>query len=127
MDELEFHFIRASGPGGQNVNKVASAVQLRYNVRNSELPAAVKQRLYKLAGKKISQDGVLTLESSRLRTQLQNRQDVIDRFIQLVRSAAQKPKPRKKTAPSAEAKRKRLEAKRHRSKLKESRRKVSPD
>lgn len=106
------------------MNKVATAVQLRFDIDHSDLPPGVRARLKKLAGKRVNQDGILLIESMRFRTQGQNRQDAIDRFAQLVRSAAQKPKQRKKTRPSPDTIRRRLEAKRRRSKLKEQRRSI---
>jgi len=110
--ELQFNFIRAAGPGGQNVNKVATAVQMRFDITNSSLASDIKGRLIQLAGKRVNADGVLMLEAKRFRTQEQNRADAILRFIELVRKALVKPKPRKKTKPSAASKEKRLKAKR---------------
>jgi len=110
--ELQFDFIRAAGPGGQNVNKVATAVQMRFDITNSSLASDIKGRLIQLAGKRVNADGVLMLEAKRFRTQEQNRADAILRFIELVRKALVKPKPRKKTKPSAASKEKRLKAKR---------------
>ena len=99
--EIKEHFIRASGPGGQNVNKVATAVQLRFNVAGSlSLPHDVRERLVRLAGRRITEEGILIIEARRFRTQEQNRQDAVDRLIQLVKKAAQRPKTRRKTRPS---------------------------
>ena len=109
--ELQFDFIRAAGPGGQNVNKVATAVQMRFDIANSSLASDIKGRLIHLAGKRVNADGVLMLEAKRFRTQEQNRTDAILRFTELVRKALIKPKPRKKTKPSAASKEKRLKAK----------------
>src|SRR5512145_1420050 len=96
--ELQYEFIRSSGPGGQNVNKVATAVQLRFDVINSpSLPEDVKARLVTLAGSRLTGDGVLIIEARQYRTQDQNRADALLRLIDLLRQAAQKPKPRKKT------------------------------
>lgn len=112
--ELQIDFIRASGPGGQNVNKVATAVQLRFDVRSSSLPEEVKERLLKVAGKRITSEGVLLIEAKRFRTQEQNREDAIQRFAELIQRSLVKPKARKKTKPSQAAKEERLkEKKRH--------------
>ena len=126
--ELRFDFVRASGPGGQNVNKVSSAVQLRFDVNGSaSLPPEVKNRLRKLAGKKLSTDNILIIQASRFKSQDKNRQDAIERLVRLIRQAATKPKKRVKTKPSRRAKLRRLESKRHRSRLKDSRRSVKKD
>ena len=120
--DLQFEFVRASGPGGQNVNKVASAVQLRYDVVNSSaLSPAVKARLSRLAGKRMTNDGVLIIEARRFRTQEQNRQDALERLIALIQQALEKPKHRRKTKPSKAAKERRLSDKRHRSERKRRR------
>lgn len=110
--ELQFDFIRAAGPGGQNVNKVATAVQLRFDIVNSSsLASDIKGRLIQLAGKRVNADGVLMLEAKRFRTQEQNREDAIQRLVELIRKALLKPKPRRKTKPTAASKEKRLKAK----------------
>jgi ribosome-associated protein len=120
--ELEESFIRASGPGGQNVNKVASAVQLRFDVRRSpSLSQPVRERLERLGGSRITQDGVLVITAQRFRSQERNRQDARDRLAALIRRAATPPGPRRSTRPSAAARERRLAAKVRRSRLKRER------
>jgi len=119
--ELEIDFIRASGPGGQNVNKVATAAQLRFDVRASSLPEDVKARLIHLAGKRINSEGVLRIEAKRFRTQEQNREDAIQRFVELVRKSLVKPKARKKTKPTAASKEERLKEKKRKGEIKKLR------
>lgn len=126
--EVQESFVRSSGPGGQNVNKVSTAVQLRFDIRNSpSLPPEVKQRLIYLAGKRLSTSGILILTSQKYRTQEKNRQDALNRLIALIRQAAKKPKNRKKTKPSAAAKQERLDEKRRRSEVKKARKPVKGD
>lgn len=120
-NELRFDYIRASGPGGQNVNKVATAVQLRFDVSASSLPEGIRSRLIHLAGKRITSDGVLLIEAKQFRTQEQNREDAIQRFVGLIRKATVKPKPRRKTKPTKASKEKRLQSKKQRGEIKKSR------
>ncbi len=121
--ELQIDFVRASGPGGQNVNKVATAVQLRFDVNASSLPEEVKARLIHLAGNRITSEGVLLIEAKRFRTQEQNREDAIQRFVELVQKALIPPKPRKRTKPTAASKAKRLKEKKARGDIKRLRNK----
>lgn len=121
--EIQLVFIRSSGPGGQNVNKVATGVQLRFDLAASEsLPDDVKKRLEGLARSRITDDGTMIIEAKRHRTQEQNRQDAFDRLVELIRRATEPPRPRYKTRPTAASIEKRLEIKRRRSTLKRLRR-----
>ena len=120
--ELEERFIRASGPGGQNVNKLASAVQLRFDVRGSRnLPDDVRARLERLAGRRLTRQGTLVIAAQRHRTQERNRQDALDRLIELIRRAAVAPVPRRATRPTAGARERRLQSKKRRGSIKDLR------
>jgi ribosome-associated protein len=122
-NELQFDFIRSSGPGGQNVNKVATAVQLRFNLLQSpSLSTEVKERLVKLAGSRMTHEGILLIEAKRFRTQEQNRLDAVERLAALVCQAARPPVPRHKTRPTLASKVRRLDEKRHRGEVKRLRR-----
>ena len=120
--ELHFDFIRSAGPGGQNVNKVATAVQLRFDVRASSLPEVAKARLFSMAGHRATAEGELLIEARRFRTQEQNRADALRRFAELVRRALTPPKPRKKTRPTASSRAKRLNEKKRKGVVKRLRR-----
>ena len=125
--EISLSFIRASGPGGQNVNKVASAAQLRFDVRGSaSLPQPVRVRLMRLAGSRLSGDGVIVITAQRFRSQERNRADAEARLVALIRRAAEPPKPRRATRPGAAQREERMEAKARRGALKRQRR-AGPD
>ncbi len=126
--ELDFQFVRSGGPGGQNVNKVATCVQLRFNVASSpSLPQHVRERLIRLAGKRVSQEGVLILTGRRFRTQERNRQDVVDRLVAMIRQAAAPVRARRPTRPSAASKRRRLEQKRRQATRKRERQTIADE
>jgi ribosome-associated protein len=127
IDEKELHwdFVRSSGPGGQNVNKVATAVQLRFDVAHAEgLPPEVRRRAIKLAGKRVTSDGVLIINARRFRTQERNRSDALERLIGMIRSASYKQRARIKTKPTTASRIKRVQEKRHKSTIKEKRRSI---
>ena len=125
--EIEESFVRASGPGGQNVNKVSSAVQIRFDLSGSRsLPQDVCERLARLAGRRLTGDGVIVIIAHRYRTQERNRRDALDRLIALIRRAAVPPTPRRPTKPSRAARERRLQAKARRATVKQQRR-TAPD
>jgi ribosome-associated protein len=120
--EIHFDFVRSSGPGGQNVNKVATAVQLRFDARSSNsLTPEVKTRLMRLAGNRLTRNGEIIIEASRFRSQQMNRDDALERLARLIEQASVRPKPRHKTKPTRSAKLRRLETKRRRSETKQFR------
>jgi ribosome-associated protein len=123
--ELTFEFIRSSGPGGQNVNKVSTAVRLSFDIRrSSSLPADVRERLLNIAGKRVGSDGVLAILARRHRTQEANRRDALMRLIELVRRASKRPRERRRTKPTAASRQRRLRAKRLRAQTKAGRRAI---
>ena len=127
-DEVSEQFVRSPGPGGQNVNKLATAVQLRFDARGSpSLPEDVRDRLLELAGSRATKHGEVVISARRFRTRERNREDALERLVALVRRAAAADKPRRPTQPSAASKRRRLEDKRRRSQLKHARQRLAPD
>jgi ribosome-associated protein len=125
--EIQEDFVHASGPGGQNVNKVATSVQLRFDVANSRsLPEEVRKRLVSLAGNRVTEEGILIIDARRFRTQGRNRKDATDRLVELIRNAAQRPKIRRKTRPTLASKKRRLESKRRDAESKRVRGPVHP-
>ena len=121
-DELEWRFIRASGPGGQNVNKVSSAVQMRFNLPfNTSIPMAARNRLRRLAGQKLLDDGTILIAARSERSQEQNRRDALERLSALIRTALVEPKIRRKTKPSKASKQRRMDSKKHRGVTKQGR------
>ena len=125
--EIQIRFVRSRGAGGQNVNKVASAAHLRFDIRASSLPEEIKQRLLALDDRRISKDGVIVIKAERHRHQDRNRADALERLRLLIRKAARRRRPRKPTRPTQAARRKRLENKIRHGRLKALRRRVSPD
>lgn len=129
IEESDIHivYIRSSGPGGQNVNKTASKAQLRFNINSPAISGEMKDRLVKIAGKRINEQGELIIEAQRFRTQEQNRQDAVDRLVRLLRLALYEPRARQKTRPTSASRQRRLESKKRRSETKRMRRRLPSD
>ena len=120
-NDLDISFVRASGPGGQNVNKLSTAVQLRYDARRLTLPDDAARRLERLAGQRMTKDGVIVIHAQRFRTQERNRSDAIERLVELLREAMIRPVPRRATRPTLASKKRRLDGKKRRSDIKAKR------
>ncbi|WP_309773329.1 alternative ribosome rescue aminoacyl-tRNA hydrolase ArfB [Nitrobacter vulgaris] len=126
-NDVEISFIRASGPGGQNVNKLSTAAQLRYDTRRLALAPDIAARLVRLAGQRLTKDGVIVIHAQRFRTQERNRADATDRLIELLREAAIRPTPRRATKPTLGSKQRRLESKKRRGDVKARRGRTSSE
>jgi ribosome-associated protein len=121
LNDIEISFVRASGPGGQNVNKLSTAAQLRFNTRGIAVPDDARARLNRLAGQRMTKDGVIVIQAQRFRTQERNRADAIDRLLELLREAMTRPTPRRPTRPTKASKQRRLDSKKRRGDVKAKR------